>query len=182
MKLNRCSALNFKVQSRQAVRRHPKLPLIIAVVAALGSAAVQANACGDKLAKDVGETASPASKAVAPKFVWPASGSLEVTTCSNLSSSGYINITAPKGTLVKAAADGVVAYAGDELKDYGNLILMRHDDRWFTAYALNSKLLVKRGQQVRLGEPIALMGFLLHFEIRRGSHPVNPLDYLPANP
>ena len=96
-----------------------------------------------------------------------------------------INIAAPEGTVVKTAANGVVAYAGDELKGYGKLVLISHGNGWVTAYAFNSKLLVKRWDQVRQGQSVALVGHdvdtfpQLHFEIRRGSQPLNPLDYLP---
>jgi murein DD-endopeptidase MepM/ murein hydrolase activator NlpD len=164
------------------VRGHTVLRLIITVVAALGGAVVQANACGSHVAKDLGEIAAPASNTVIQKFVWPVEGSLEVPTCSSPPDRDYVNIAGPEGTIVRAAADGVVVYAGDELKDYGNLILIRHDDRWVTVYALNRKLLVKHGQQVRRGQRIARMGPLLHFELRRGVQPLDPLDYLPAMP
>jgi murein DD-endopeptidase MepM/ murein hydrolase activator NlpD len=145
---------------------------------ALSVAVVQANACGSQVAKDIGDLAAPAAP---PKFAWPVRGRWEAA-CSDPSDGGYVNIAAPEGTIVRGAADGLVVYAGDGLKNYGNLILIRHDETWVTIYALNRELLVKRGQQVRLGQQIAHMGSLLHFEIRRGSHPVNPLDYLPAMP
>jgi lipoprotein NlpD len=124
------------------------------VGSALSIAVVQANACGSQAAKDIGGLAVPAA---APKFVWPVRGNLKVA-CSNPSDSGYVNIAASEGTVVKSAADGVVGYAGDGLKECGNLILIRHDGRWFTVYALNKELLVERRQQVRLGQPIARMG------------------------
>ena len=79
-----------------------------------------------------------------------------------------------------------VAYAGNELKGFGNLILIKHYDGWITAYAHNEKLLVKKGQKVARGEKIATVGSTggvslpqLHFEIRRGKKPVNPQSYLP---
>ena len=125
--------------------------------------------------------------AAAPKFAWPVRGNLVVPICSNPPDWGRagINIAAPEGTVVKAAADGVVAYAGDELKGYGKLVLISHSNGWVTAYAFNSKLLVKRRDQVRQGQSVALVGHdvdtfpQLHFEIRRGSQPLNPLYYLP---
>jgi murein DD-endopeptidase MepM/ murein hydrolase activator NlpD len=87
---------------------------------------------------------------------------------------------------VKAAADGIVAYAGDELKDYGNVVLIRHDGGWMTAYAFAETLLVKRRDIVRQGGPIALSGRsiatgtpLLHFEIHQRSGPVDPVRLLP---
>lgn len=96
-----------------------------------------------------------------------------------------INISVPQGTDVHAAAEGEVAYAGSELKGYGNLILLRHDNGWVTAYAHADKLLVKRGDKVRRGDVIAKSGNTgqvdqpqLHFELRQGSKPVDPLPYL----
>lgn len=96
-----------------------------------------------------------------------------------------INIAVPKGTEVHASADGEVAYAGSELKGYGNLILLRHDNGWVTAYAHADQLLVKRGDKIRRGDVIAKAGSTgqvdqpqLHFELRQGSKPVDPLPYL----
>jgi len=91
----------------------------------------------------------------------------------------------PEGTPIKAADDGVVAYAGNELKGYGNLVLIRHSDGYVSAYANASQLLVKRGERVRRGQVIARAGQTgnvsspqLHFEIRKGSTPVDPRKYL----
>ena len=87
----------------------------------------------------------------------------------------------PEGTPVKAAEDGVVAYAGNELKGYGNLVLIRHANGYVSAYANASELLVKRGDTVKRGQVIAHAGQTgnvsapqLHFEIRKGSTPVDP--------
>lgn len=120
-------------------------------------------------------------------FVWPANG--KIISSFGRQKSGTINdgvnLALPAGTKIKAAEGGVVAYAGSELKGYGNLILIRHDNNWVTAYAHNSKLLVKRGQKVRRGQAIAKSGKSgsvhqpqLHFELRKGSKPVNPMKYL----
>ncbi len=96
-----------------------------------------------------------------------------------------INLAVPEGTSVKAAEAGTVIYAGNELEGYGNLILIRHADGWVSAYAHNENLLVKRGDEVHRGETIAHAGMSgsvtapqLHFELRKGAKPVNPLDYL----
>jgi murein DD-endopeptidase MepM/ murein hydrolase activator NlpD len=96
-----------------------------------------------------------------------------------------INVAVPKGTSIKAAENGVVAYAGSELGPYGNLVLIRHANNWVTAYAHNDELLVKRGDTVRRGEIIAKAGQSgnvsqpqLHFELRKGSKPVDPLSYM----
>lgn len=96
-----------------------------------------------------------------------------------------INLAVPEGTSVKAAEAGTVIYSGNEIAGYGNLILVRHAGGWVTAYAHNSELVVSRGDTVRRGQIVAKAGKTgsvnapqVHFELRRGSDPVNPLDYL----
>jgi murein DD-endopeptidase MepM/ murein hydrolase activator NlpD len=97
-----------------------------------------------------------------------------------------INIGAPQGAQVRAAEGGVVAYAGSELKGFGNLLLIRHADGITTAYAHNDKLLVARGDEVKKGQLIATVGKTgnvdtpqLHFEVRVGTQAVDPMGYLP---
>jgi len=129
----------------------------------------------------------PRSLGASPQFRWPVRG--RVISGFGPKTGGQhndgINLAVPEGTDVKAAEDGVVAYAGNELKGYGNLVLIRHADGWMTAYAHNSQLMVKRGDQVRRGQSIARAGQTggvsspqLHFEIRKGSSPVDPTKYL----
>ncbi|MCX5493603.1 peptidoglycan DD-metalloendopeptidase family protein [Kaistia dalseonensis] len=96
-----------------------------------------------------------------------------------------INLAVPEGTSIKAVEAGTVIYAGNELEGYGNLVLIRHADGWVSAYAHNSQILVNRGDTVRRGQIISRAGTSgsvsapqLHFELRKGSKPVNPLDYL----
>ena len=96
-----------------------------------------------------------------------------------------INLAVPEGTPIKAADDGVVAYAGNELKGYGNLVLIRHANGFVSAYAHASELMVKRGDTIKRGQVIAHAGQTgnvtspqLHFEIRKGSTPVDPTQYL----
>ena len=96
-----------------------------------------------------------------------------------------INIAARRGAPVRAVDHGVVTYAGNELRGFGNLILIRHRDGWVSAYAHNDRLLVERGQKVRRGQPVAKVGSTgnvsrpqLHFELRRRSRAVNPQRYL----
>jgi murein DD-endopeptidase MepM/ murein hydrolase activator NlpD len=122
-----------------------------------------------------------------PKFRWPANG--RVIAGYGASPNGQqndgINIALPENTPVKAAEDGVVAYAGNELKGYGNLVLVRHPNGYVTAYAHAKELLVKRGDQVKRGQVIARSGQTgnvntpqLHFEIRKGSSPLDPTRFL----
>ena len=96
-----------------------------------------------------------------------------------------INIKAPRGTPVRAAENGVVVYAGDEIKGSGNLILVRHQDRWMTAYAHMDGFKVKRGDVIKRGQAIGTVGSTgsvdspqLHFEVRRGTEAINPTVYL----
>lgn len=96
-----------------------------------------------------------------------------------------INIAAARGSAVRAAENGVVVYAGNELRGYGNLLLVRHADGWMTAYAHNDTLRVGRGDKVAKGQVIATVGSSgnvaepqLHFEIRRGSQAVDPMPLL----
>jgi murein DD-endopeptidase MepM/ murein hydrolase activator NlpD len=128
-------------------------------------------------------TASLPSDAGGLDFRWPARG--RVIAGFGTGGNEGINIALPEGTPVRAAEGGTVAYAGSELKGYGNLILVRHDNGYVSAYAHNSELLVKRGDTVRRGQVIANSGRTgnvnapqLHFEIRRGSDPVDPMPYL----
>lgn len=122
-----------------------------------------------------------------PTFRWPVRG--RVITSYGAKTNGKandgINVAVPEGTPVKAAEDGVVAYSGNELKGYGNLILVRHSNGYVTAYAHASELMVKRGETIKRGQVIAKSGQSgevsspqLHFEIRKGSSPVDPLSFL----
>jgi murein DD-endopeptidase MepM/ murein hydrolase activator NlpD len=122
-------------------------------------------------------------KDVAPEFRWPAHG--RIIQAYRAGGNDGINIALPEGTSVKAAEAGVVAYAGNDLKGYGNLILIRHPDGFVTAYADNSEIDVKRGEVVKRGQIIAKSGQSgnvsspqLHFELRKGSTPVDPTQYL----
>ncbi len=96
-----------------------------------------------------------------------------------------INIKTDAGAPVRAASEGIVTYAGNELRGYGNLLLVKHPDGYITAYAHNSELLVKKGAKVHKGQVIAAVGETgsvtepqLHFEIRKGSKAMNPEKYL----
>ncbi|MGH6824986.1 peptidoglycan DD-metalloendopeptidase family protein [Methyloceanibacter sp.] len=120
-------------------------------------------------------------------FRWPVQGRIisEFGTKPDGGHNDGIDVAVPMGTSVKAAENGVVAYAGDELKGYGNLVLIRHSNNWVSAYAHNDEILVKRGDQVRRGQVIAKAGRSgqvnqpqLHFELRKGSRPVDPTKYM----
>ena len=119
-------------------------------------------------------------------FRWPTKG--RIIQGYRKGQNDGINIAVPEGTAIKAAEGGVVAYAGNELKGYGNLVLIRHPNGFVSAYAHNSQLKVKRGDQVRRGQTIAAAGRTgnvstpqLHFELRKGANPVNPVGHLGSN-
>ena len=121
------------------------------------------------------------------RFEWPLRGRVVSTFGAKpggLHNDG-INIAAERGAPVRAAGDGIVAYAGNELRGFGELVLIRHDDGWVTAYGHNEDLLVDRGETVERGQIIGRVGATgsvsspqLHFEIRKGIEAVDPLEYL----
>jgi murein DD-endopeptidase MepM/ murein hydrolase activator NlpD len=122
-----------------------------------------------------------------PSFRWPVRGRVIANFGQKVNGAPNdgINLAVPEGTSVKAAEEGVVAYAGNELKGYGNLVLVRHSNGFVTAYAHASEVAVKRGDQVKRGQIIAKAGQTgnatspqLHFEVRKGSTPVDPTQYL----
>ncbi|MBJ9591606.1 peptidoglycan DD-metalloendopeptidase family protein [Burkholderia seminalis] len=131
---------------------------------------------------------APVESAVKPAtsiaLVWPAAGNV-VRTFDGSKSKG-IDIANAPGTPVVAAAPGVVVYAGNGLRGYGNLIILKHNADYLTAYAHNRALLVKEGQSVTQGQSIAEMGnsdsdrVALHFELRYGGRSIDPSRYLPA--
>ena len=137
-------------------------------------------------AQVAGIVPEPAPRA-GSRFLWPLEGKI-------LSSFGPkkgglhndgINIAAPRGTPVRAAENGVVAYAGNELRGFGNLLLIKHAEGWTSAYAHNEELLVRRGDQVKRGQVIAKVGSTgsvtspqLHFELRQGARAVDPVKLL----
>jgi len=131
--------------------------------------------------------AAPKSSDGTPSFRWPVKG--RVITGFGPKPNGQqndgINLAVPEGTPIKAAEDGVVAYAGNELKGYGNLVLIRHANGYVTAYAHAKELLVKRGDQIKRGQVIANSGQTgnvdtpqLHFEVRKGPAPLDPMPLL----
>ncbi|WP_172653327.1 M23 family metallopeptidase [Methyloceanibacter caenitepidi] len=120
-------------------------------------------------------------------FRWPVKGRI-ISGFGTKPDGGHndgVDISVPQGTPVKAAENGVVAYSGSELKGYGNLVLVRHANNWVSAYANNEQLLVKRGDKVSRGQVIAKAGTSgsvsqpqVHFELRKGSRPVDPTQYM----
>ena len=124
-------------------------------------------------------------------FLWPVRGHVLATygSRSDGTHNDGINIAAPRGTAVQAIDAGVVAYTGNELRGYGNLVLVKHANGWISAYAHCDAILVKRGEKVGRSQVIARVGSTgnvsepqLHFELRRGQHAVDPREFLPPLP
>lgn len=127
---------------------------------------------------------TPAHPAAAIKWSWPTKGTVAARFSARQGRKG-IDLSGNFGQPVKAAADGDVVYSGSGLIGYGNLVIIKHDEIFLSAYGHNRKLLVKEGDKVKAGQPIGEMGqhaksgSILHFEIRRHGKPVDPLLYLP---
>jgi murein DD-endopeptidase MepM/ murein hydrolase activator NlpD len=149
--------------------------------------AVSANTVSPVAREPAAPKATPDVTSAMPSFRWPVRG--RVITAFGARPSGAqndgINVAVPEGTPIKASEDGVVAYAGSELKSYGNLVLVRHSNGYVTAYAHASEIMVKRDDRVKRGQIIAKAGQTgtvaapqLHFEIRKGSTPVDPMPFL----
>lgn len=130
----------------------------------------------------------PAPAGSSRGFIWPVKG--KVISAFGPKGAGLhndgINIAARKGAAVRAVENGVVAYVGNELRAFGNLVLIKHSDGWVSTYAHAEEILVARGDRVRKGQVIARVGSSgnarepqLHFELRRGKNAVDPLEYLP---
>ncbi len=173
----------------QPVAAAPAPAMKVAAAAAPVQSARLAQATANVEEKPAAEAPAKAAETTSalPTFRWPVRGKVVTSygAKTNGKSNDGINLAVPEGTPVKAAEDGVVAYSGNELKGYGNLVLVRHSNGYVTAYAHASELLVKRGDPIKRGQVIAKSGQSgevaspqLHFEIRKGSSPVDPLQFL----
>ncbi|SDF73381.1 Murein DD-endopeptidase MepM and murein hydrolase activator NlpD, contain LysM domain [Limimonas halophila] len=141
-------------------------------------------------AADADRSAAPVSDPPARSagsFLWPVKG--EVIADYGPQNNGLhndgVNIAAPSGTAIRAAANGVVAYVGDDLKGFGKLVLVKHADGWITAYAHAAAIIVDRGDRVERGQPLARVGSSgnvsrpqLHFEVRKGSQAIDPQEVM----
>jgi lipoprotein NlpD len=156
------------------------------------SAALPPASAASSVPRGTATTAAPAAAAAAPTgpdedvaWGWPTPGGATVLAGFDEQKNKGIDIAGRAGDPVVAAADGRVVYAGAGLRGYGNLIILKHNNTYLTAYAHNQSLLVKEDQTVRKGQKIAEMGATdtdrvkLHFEIRRQGKPVDPSRYLP---
>jgi murein DD-endopeptidase MepM/ murein hydrolase activator NlpD len=169
-------------QKPAAVAAAPTAPVVVASAAPVEKV---------RVATETKEVEKEAKQADAtgglPSFRWPVRG--RVIAAYGAKTSGKqndgINVAVPEGTPIKAAEDGVVTYAGSELKGYGNLVLVRHSNGYVTAYDRASELAVKRGETIKRGQTLGKAGQTgdvsspqVHFEIRQGSSPVDPTKFL----
>jgi lipoprotein NlpD len=119
------------------------------------------------------------------KWVWPHNGKIIKKYDKSAPGKKGIDIAGKTGQPVSAAASGKVVYSGTGLKGYGKLLIIKHNNNYFSAYAHNNKILVREGNWVKQGQKVAQLGStdadrpMLHFEIRRNGKPVNPVHYLP---
>ncbi|HTQ33609.1 MAG TPA: LysM peptidoglycan-binding domain-containing M23 family metallopeptidase [Stellaceae bacterium] len=137
------------------------------------------------------QTAAPPAAETGGRFPWPVRGRV-LANYGNMPGGGHndgINIAAPRGTPVRSIDAGTVAYAGNEVKGYGNIVLIRHANGWISAYAHLEDVTVKQGETISAGEVIAKVGNSggvqqpqLHFELRRGKRPVDPKEFLAPAP
>ncbi len=193
------------VAKRPAAAAPPIVPTAPPVIAASPTPAAPISAPTSSLAPPAATPAAPRPPTSGPvasteapgaprgggAFLWPVRG--HVLESYGAGPDGThndgINIAAARGAPVQAADAGVVAYSGNELRGYGNLILIKHANGWISAYAHCDLILVKTGQKVSRGQVIARVGSTgnvsepqLHFELRRGKHPVDPREYLAPLP
>jgi lipoprotein NlpD len=157
------------------------------LAAANGLSSPYAISVGQSLNMYVGKKKAPVKVlkiSLRPSWQWPTQG--RVVDGFSLARAGNkgVNIAGKLGQPVRASASGRVVYSGDGVRGYGNLIIIKHNDNFLSAYAFNERLLVSVGMSVRAGQVIATMGrdddkkVLLHFEIRRDGRPVDPLRFL----
>lgn len=137
------------------------------------------------------EQASPSQGAASARFAWPVSGAVRRGFTARTASDYHdgLDITAREGTAVRAADAGKVIFAGNEPRQFGNLVVIEHGDGWHTAYGFLSRITVTKGEEVRRGERVGLVGRTglakgaeLHFEVRRNERPVDPNGHLPLTP
>ena len=183
----------YTIEIGQVLRVVPPVnndPVVVARPVSPGAAAATAGTEGAASSSTTRPSPAPAVTA-APSageddiaWIWPAQGNL-VAGFDEAKNKGF-DIAGKAGDAVIAAADGKVVYAGAGLRGYGNLIILKHNNTFLTAYAHNQTLLIKEDQSVKKGQKIAEMGnsdadrVKLHFEIRRQGKPVDPAKYLPA--
>lgn len=151
----------------------------------------QQASAGQAMGSEQARSLVPPPPLSADGFLWPVQGNVVSSFEQNSAKgrSGGINIAARRGTPVRAADNGIVAYAGEALRGYGQMVLLRHAEGYVTLYAHNDALLVREGEVVRRGQAIAEVGSSgdvvdsqLHFELRKGTEPIDPAKVLAGLP
>ena len=168
----------------------PPAPRVAALGKSATGPATRTDAVDDTIPAGRPVAASPPALGATAKFRWPVTGRVIAGFGKRTdgSKNDGINLAVPAGTEVGAAEAGVVLYAGNEMKNYGNIIIIRHDSTWVSAYAHADEMLVKRGDRVARGQIIAKAGKTgqvdqpqLHFELRQASQPIDPTPYMEKN-
>jgi len=186
MRWNKLDNANL-IETGQVLRVAPPVPEAVVVAKPVPAPSMAAAAASSASAPVSSPAPTPAPLALEEgvSFQWPARGNL-ISGFDESKNKG-LDIGGKAGDPVLAAADGRVVYAGAGLRGYGNLIILKHNNTYLTAYAHNQSLLVKEDQTIKRGQKIAEMGnsdadqVKLHFEIRRQGKPVDPAKYLPTN-
>lgn len=175
-----------KVETPKVAKAEPAKTEPVQKVAALVAPAAKAPEPAKAAPVKEPEQTASVAQAPADAFRWPARG--RVISGYGTSGNEGINIAVPEGTPVKAAEEGTVAYAGSDVKGYGNLVLVRHTNGYVSAYAHNGEVSVRPGEKVKRGQVIAKSGQTgnvtspqLHFELRKGASPVDPMPHLASN-
>jgi lipoprotein NlpD len=173
----------YTIYPGQKLRLYPGKSGSTAATRPSGNAAKPAAATPSAPAPKPAAPATPVASDI--KWRWPADGELIGRYVTGEPTKQGIDIAGASGAPVRAAADGVVVYSGSGLVGYGELIIIKHNEQWLSAYGHNRNRLVNEGQLVRSGQQIAEMGRsgapreMLHFEVRYNGKPVDPLTYLP---
>ncbi len=181
---------NYRIQTGQKLRLSPPVQVLNTTV--VKSAVASLPNLKPTLSKPalVPIDSEPAAKPILPVassivWQWPVQGNIIAAFIADDKTNQGIDVAGKAGQNILAAADGVVVYSGAGLIGYGELLIIKHNNEWISAYAHNSKRLVAEGVKVKAGQHIADMGRtgavrdMLHFEIRRNGKPVDPLLYLP---
>jgi lipoprotein NlpD len=187
---NRLDDPNFiRAGQRLRLTPQPSAPAIAATPSATAPRAAAPATAGRPAAPSANPRQTPAPPPPAsppPQWHWPTAGTVASRFGAGEGVSTGIGISGVQGQAIEAAADGSVVYAGSGLIGYGQLVIIRHNDTFLTAYGYNSRLLVEQGQAVARGQRIAEMGLgparqpRLHFEIRRNGVPVDPMPFFAA--
>ncbi len=175
--------LPFSEQNVARLKNSPDSTLDVSAPPAAQATEIAKQTRFESAPQPVSQQFDKSSESTVAQWIWPTTGAVMSTFSKN---SKGVKISGQAGQPVVASAAGEVVYSGHGLRGYGNLIIIKHNNTFLSAYAHNSKLLVKEGEAVSKGQKIAEMGntdtdiIQLHFEIRKNGKPVDPMEYLPS--